>query len=53
LPALVLAFEHENRIAFGDVLAPYMVFCAMNANVFGRGSETSALIANAMLLAPI
>src|ERR1043166_8589879 len=34
-------------------LPPYMVFCAVNANVFSRGSETSALIANAMLFAPI
>jgi Tfp pilus assembly protein PilW len=27
-----------------------MVFCAVNANVFARGSQTSALIANAMLV---
>ena len=31
-------------------LPPYIVFCAMNANVFARGSRTSALIANAVLL---
>jgi hypothetical protein len=30
-------------------LPPYIVFCAVNANVFARGSQTSALIANAML----
>ena len=31
-------------------LPPYIVFCAVNANVFARGSQTPALIANAMLL---
>src|SRR5215510_2621949 len=31
-------------------LPPYIVFCAVNANVFARESQTSALIANAMLL---
>jgi hypothetical protein len=30
-------------------LPPYIVFCAVNANVFARGSLTSVLIANAML----
>ena len=29
-------------------LPPYIVFCALNANVFARGSLTSALIANVM-----
>lgn len=29
-------------------LPPYIVFCAMNASVFARGSRTSALIANVM-----
>src|SRR6267143_1974497 len=32
-------------------LPPYIVFCAVNANVFARGSQTSALIANVMLRA--
>ena len=32
-------------------LPPYIVFCALNANVSDRGSFTSALIANIMLLA--
>jgi hypothetical protein len=31
-------------------LPPYIVFCALNANVFANGSLTSALIANIMLL---
>ena len=31
-------------------LPPYIVFCALNANVSVRGSLTSALIANIMLL---
>src|SRR5262249_37336773 len=31
-------------------LPPYIVFCALNANVFARGSTTAALIANVMLL---
>jgi hypothetical protein len=31
-------------------LPPNIVFCAVNANVFARGSQTSALIANAMHL---
>src|ERR1700691_5801020 len=30
-------------------LPPYMVFCALNANDFARGSPIAALIANAIL----
>src|SRR5882724_662301 len=33
-------------------LPPYIVFCAVNVSVFARGSQTSALIANVMLLPP-
>jgi hypothetical protein len=33
-------------------LPPYIVFYAVNANVFARGSQTSAFIATAMLLLP-
>jgi hypothetical protein len=50
LSTLVLAGEYEDRVAFGDMLPPYMVFCAVNANVRARGSRTSALIASAMPL---
>jgi hypothetical protein len=31
-------------------LPPYIVFCALNANVSAHGSLTSALIANIVLL---
>ena len=49
LSALVLARENENGVASAICLPPYIVFCVVNANVFARGSLTSALIANAML----
>ncbi len=48
LTALVLAREHENRVAFGDMLTAIHCLRAVNANVFARGSRTSALIANTM-----
>jgi hypothetical protein len=49
-PAFVLAPKDEDRIAFGDVLATYIVFCALNTKVFSGKSLTSALMANIMLL---
>jgi hypothetical protein len=50
LPSLVLAREHENRVACGDMPAAYIVFCAVNEKVFALRSETSALTANATML---
>ena len=50
LPALILAPNTKTVSPSAIRLPPYIVFCAANANVLARGSQTSALIANAMLL---
>jgi hypothetical protein len=51
-PALVLAREYENLIGLGNMLPPYMVFCAVKTNVRACVSSISALIANAMFFLP-
>jgi hypothetical protein len=48
LAALILAREYENRVAFSNQLAAYIVFWAVKVNVLARGSTTSAFIAYAM-----
>jgi hypothetical protein len=52
LPALIFAGEYENLIALGNMLPPYMVFCAVKTNVRACVSSISALIANAMFFLP-
>jgi hypothetical protein len=49
LAALVLTREQEIRVTLGISLPPYIVLCAVNANVRARGSTTFALIANTMM----
>jgi len=51
-PPFVLAREHENHVAFGDMLTAYIIFCAVNVNVFGRIANLG-LIANACFSSPI